>query len=74
MAKRNFQQIHTYTFDKGKFAGIQKTEKSSFLTLENAIENAKFWIKKEEPWINTTVDRIEIVNKETKEVVWEYKA
>ena len=68
---RKFQMVQTYTFDKN---GKENTERSSFMTLERAIEQANFWINKEESWIDTTVKHIEIINKETKEVVWTYTA
>lgn len=71
MSKKNIQMIHTYTFDD---SGKQNTERSSFLTLENAIKNANFWINKEEGWIRTTAIEITIINKETKEVLWVYKS
>lgn len=86
MAKRLYQKIHTYTFAEyradGKPAtrknteiiGTENTEKSSFSTLESAIENAMYWIEKKEAWIDTTVKHIEIINKETKEVLWTYDA
>ena len=69
--KRRYQLVDTYTFDK---TGKENTEKSSFKTLEKAIENAEFWIYKKESWIKTTVKHIEIIDKETNEVVWEYTA
>lgn len=68
---RRFQLVQTYTFDE---TGEEKTEKSSFKTLEKAIENAKFWIYKKEDWIRTTVKHIEIIDKETNEIVWTYTA
>lgn len=71
MTKKNIQMIHTYTFDEN---GKQNTERSSFLTIEKAIKNAYFWINKEESWINTTTVEITIINKETNEVLWTYKA
>ena len=70
MTKR-FQKVQTYTFDN---TGKEKTEKSSFKTLEKAIEDAEFWIYKKESWIDTTVKHIEIIDKETNEVVWQYTA
>lgn len=69
--KRRFQLVQTYTFDS---TGKENTERSSFKTLEKAIENAEFWIYKKESWINTTVKHIEIIDKETNKVVWEYTA
>lgn len=69
--KRRFQFVDTYTFDD---TGEEQTEKSSFKTLEKAIENAEFWIYKKESWIRTTVKHIEIIDKETNEIVWEYTA
>ena len=86
MAKRLYQKIHTYTFAEyradGKPAtwrnpeiiGTENTERSSFSTLESAIENAMFFIEKKEAWVDTTVKHIEIINKETKEVLWTYDA
>jgi hypothetical protein len=68
---RRFQLVQTYTFDK---TGKENTEKSSFKTLEKAIENAEFWIYKKESWIDTTVKHIEIIDKETQKVVWQYTA
>ena len=74
--KRRYQKVQTYTFDetRASVAGKEQTEKSSFTTLEKAIEDAKFWIEKKESWIDTTVKHIEIIDKETNEVVWEYTA
>ncbi len=69
--KRRFQKIHTYTFDD---TGIEKTEKSSFGTLEKAIIDSEMWINKTESWIDTTVKQIDIIDKESKEIVWTYKA
>lgn len=69
--KKRFQKVQTYTFDN---TGKEKTEKSSFATLEKAIENAEFWIYKKESWIDTTVKHIEIIDKETNEVIWKYTA
>ena len=63
--------VQIYTFDK---TGKENTEKSSFKTLEKAIENAEFWIYKKESWIDTTVKHIEIIDKETQKVVWQYTA
>lgn len=68
---RRFQKVQTYTFDNTR---KEKTEKSSFKTLEKAIEDAEFWIYKKESWIDTTVKHIEIIDKETNEVVWQYTA
>ena len=68
---RRFQLVQIYTFDK---TGKENTEKSSFKTLEKAIENAEFWIYKKESWIDTTVKHIEIIDKETQKVVWQYTA
>ena len=62
---RRFQLVQTYTFDE---TGEEKTEKSSFKTLEKAIENAEFWIYKKEDWIRITVKHIEIIDKETNEI------
>ena len=69
--KRRFQKVQTYTFDN---TGKEQTEKASFTTLEKAIENAEFWIYKKESWIDTTVKHIEIIDKETNEVVWKYNS
>ena len=71
---KKFQMIHTYTFDNDrgdrKLKGIEKTNRSSFGSLEKAIENANMWINKTESWIDTTVKSITIINKETNEVLW----
>lgn len=76
--KRRFQKVQTYTFDTDRHTpglkGTEHTGKSSFATLEKAIENAEFWIYKKESWIDTTVKHIEIIDKETNEVVWQYTA
>lgn len=73
--KKMIQQIMTYTFDNDE-KKVQRTQKSSFGTLEKAIENSEMFINKTEDWIKgrTTVVRIEIVNKETNETLWTYKA
>ena len=69
--KKNIQKIHSYTFDADTTNKIH-TERSSFLTLEKAIENSMMWINKTESWIDSTVIEITIINKETKEVLWHY--
>lgn len=66
-----YQMVHTYTFDKN---GKEQTSKRSFKTLEKAIENAEMWINKIEAWIDTTVVSIEIIDKETGEIVWTTKS
>lgn len=73
---RRFQKVHSYTFDSPQKRGDDKehTEKSSFSTLERAIQDAYMWINKSEAWIDTTVTHIEIIDKESKEVVWQYRA
>lgn len=72
--KNRYQKIQSYTFDTGRGGPGEHTERSSYKTLEKAIENDWFWITKEEAWIDTTVTHIEIVDKETKEIVWTYTA
>lgn len=76
--KKNIQKIHSYTFDSNRNGHVDTTtvhtERSSYLTLEKAIENSMMWINKTESWIDTTVVEITIINKETKEVLWTYKA
>ena len=72
--KKIYQKIHSYTFDNGRGGDGEHTERASFLTLEKAIENAKWWIAKPEPWMDTTVTHIEIINKETGKLEWSYKA
>ena len=72
--KRIFQKVHSYTFDTDRGDNKEHTERSSFSTLENAIEDSMMWINKTESWIDTTVTHIEIINKETKQIVWSYKA
>lgn len=77
MTKRKFQKIQTYKFTEkrgAELAGKVNTEKSSFTTLEKAIEDAYFWINKEEDWIDTEVIDVTIINKDTKEVLWTYTA
>ena len=71
---RRFQKIQSYTFDTARGDNREHTEKSSFATLGKAIEDAEMWISKSEPWIDTTVTHIEIVDKETNEIVWSYRA
>lgn len=74
---KTIQMINSYKFDNDRNGDVDMnkvyTERSSFLTLENAIKNAYFWINKEEAWIDTTVTEITIINKETKEVLWSYR-
>lgn len=78
MAKKNIQKIHQYTFDDDRSGRVDTskvyTEKSSFATLEKAIDNSMMWINKTESWIDTTVVEITIINKETNEVLWHYRA
>lgn len=70
---RKYQMVHGYTFDK-RGDDKEHIERSSFKTLESAIQNAEMWINKEETWIDTTVTHIEIIDKETQETVWTYGA
>lgn len=72
--KKNYQMIQSYTFDNSRGDNGIHTEKSSFSTLESAIKNAEWWINKEESWMDTTVTEITIINKETKDILWTYKA
>ena len=66
-----YQKAQTYTIDE---TGKEQTRKSSYTTLEKAIENAEFFIYKKESWIDTTVKHVEIIDKETGKIVWEYTA
>lgn len=78
--KKIYQQIIKTTWKNGKNnAGNPDTsigtKKSSFATLEKAIENIYEyieWSKTENSRIN--VVGVEIINKETKEILWTYKA
>ena len=79
MAKRMIQQIKHYRFDEGSRNGrvdpneVYRTA-SSFATLENAVKDAEFWIRRDAAWIDTSVVKIVIVNKDTKEVLWTFDA
>ena len=73
----------TYKFDGMRADGTPtrctcigkiQTERSSYKTLEKAIEKAMFFIEKKEWWIDTTVLKAEIVNKETGEQMWRWEA
>lgn len=72
--KRIYQMAHSYTFDTGRGSPGEHTERSSFSSLEKAIANAEWWIAKTEPWMDTTVTHIEVINKETGNLEWSYKA
>lgn len=77
--KRNIQQIIKTTWKDGRNnAGKPDTsvgtKKSSFATLEKAIEDLKQYVE----WSKTKDSRInvvdaEIINKETKEILWKCK-
>lgn len=77
--KRNIQQIIKTTWKDGKNnAGKSDTsigtKKSSFATLEKAIEDLERYVE----WSKTKDSRInvvgaEIINKETKEILWKCK-
>lgn len=68
--KKIYQMVHTYSFDKN---GKVQTQKSSFGSLAKAIENAEMWINKSEGWIDTTAKHIDIINKETGEILWTWE-
>ena len=75
--KRKYQMIHMFALDSSLEKGDRKnaiigTEKSSFATLENAIEKAHFWIEKKADWIAVTTFSVIIVDKETYQIVWEW--
>lgn len=69
---RNIQQIMTYKLDRT--GDTIHTSRSSFGTLEKAVENANMFIYRTESWVDTTVISVKIINKETKEVLWTYEA
>ena len=79
MAKRNIQQVIKTTWKDGKNnAGKPDTsigtKKSSFVTLEKAIDDIHSYIE----WSKTENSRInvvgaEIINKDTKEILWKYE-
>jgi hypothetical protein len=70
-ARQRFQKVQTYTFDNNRALG-ERTEKSSFSTIERAIEDSYMWINKTEEWIDTTVKEINIIDKDTNKVVWKW--
>jgi hypothetical protein len=74
--KNKYQMVHTYKFDENlkEIGGKIQTQKTSFKTLESAINNADMWINKREKWITTTSLKITIIDKETNETCWEYLA
>ena len=77
--KRMIQQIKDYKFDEGARNGRVNpneilTTKSSFGTLEAAVKDAEMWINRTEKWIDTSVVKIVIINKETKQVLWTYES
>lgn len=72
---RIYQQIKDYKFDEGARDGRVDsnevyTTKSSFGTLERAIEDAWWWINRTEKWMDTYPVKIVVINKVTKEVLW----
>lgn len=75
---RNIQMIHSFTYDttRGRDVELGKvyTAKSSFSTVEKAVENAQMFINKSESWIDVTTTKVEIINKETKEMLWRWEA
>ena len=71
--KREIQQIRTF------FMNDDATEKnhvcrSSFSTVEKAIEDSIKYIRYQKTLGKRTVVSIEIINKETNKVIWNYKA
>ena len=76
--KRLYQRRIWYRFDEGARKGTVDTslrnEASSFATIEKAVEHTEYLISRADKWIDFTIERATIVNKETKEVVWSYGA
>ena len=66
--KRNYQLIMCYTSERTGY----KISKSSFNTVEKAIENAELFIYKKESWTDITVVSAKLINKETNETIWSY--
>lgn len=70
--KRNYLQIMTW-----KQNGFENeiNHKSHFATAEKAIEDSKKCVNNSE-WkeYGRTILKVEIINKETKEVIWKYEA
>lgn len=75
---RNIQMIHSFTYDSNEHRdvvlGKVYTQKSSFSTLEKAVEDARKWIAKSETWMDVTTSAVKIINKETKEMLWSWEA
>lgn len=71
MGERKYLQVMTYKhWDKdGEF-----TTKTSFKTPENAIKDAKRWIETIAKRWHRDVLRVEIYNKDTKEIMWRWEA
>lgn len=69
--KKIYQQILTCEFEE-RNDGVEHTWKSSFSTFENALQDTEKFINKTEDWMKATVLKAQIINKETKEVLYKY--
>ena len=71
MGKRNIAQILTW---KSVASGELFTKKYSFKTAESAIKDAEGWIIKYAKELNREVVKVEIIDKETGSVIWNWEA
>ena len=69
--ERKYLQILTW---KRLTTGEEFIGKYHFKTSESAIKNANDWIYKNAKDISRAVIKVEVINKETKEVVWSWEA
>ena len=71
MGERKFLQVMTYKHweKEGEFQ-----TKTHFKTSENAIKNAQSWIRTIAKRWHRDVTKVEVIDKETKEVVWRWEA
>ena len=69
--ERKYLQILTW---KRLTTGEEFIGKHHFKTSESAIKNANDWIYKNAKEISRAVIKVEVINKETKEVVWSWEA
>ena len=71
MGKRNIAQIITW---KRVADGEMFTKKYSFKTAESAIKDAEGWMIKHAKGLDREVVKVEIIDKETGSVVWNWEA
>ena len=71
MGERKFLQVITF---KHWESGREFQTRTHFKTSENAIKDANQWITRKCKMVHRDVLKVDVISKDTKEVVWSWEA